>query len=45
MGVFRDKNGIPTQFVYTITRYNNQECTGEQYAIKYECVLPFCFKI
>ncbi|KAK8832590.1 hypothetical protein WA577_004849 [Blastocystis sp. JDR] len=36
LGVFRDKNGIPTQFVYTITRYNDQECTGEQYAIKYE---------
>ena len=44
MGVFRDKNRVPTQFVYTITRYNDQECTGEQYSIKYECVLPFYLK-
>ena len=36
LGVFRDKNGVPTKFVYTITRYNDQECTGEQYSIKYE---------
>ena len=36
LGVFRDKNGVPTKFVYTITRHNDQECTGEQYSIKYE---------
>ena len=36
LGVFRDKYGVPTKFVYTITRYNDPECIGQQYSIKYE---------
>ena len=36
LGLFRDKEDNPNEFVYTITQYNSSDCSHEQFHLKYQ---------